>query len=203
MNTDIRLFHGTSKKHLDSILRRGLQPRGTNPSNWEDFPSAPDRVYLTRSYAIFFAIKSAYLTNTDPVIIEVDVQDNLVADEDYLAQCKWKDKELNFLQDKTLEDKTLYWKIRSPAYPMMAEHSLNKLGNCCHMGTIKPKQIKSWMSFRKDNEIALSHDPTITIQNFFLLGQGYINSLQKFFDSYGKQGKMWEEFDKLIELNNA
>ena len=32
MNTDIRLFHGTSKKHLDSILRRGLQPRGTNPS---------------------------------------------------------------------------------------------------------------------------------------------------------------------------
>ena len=136
MNTDIRLFHGTSKKHLDSILRRGLQPRGTNPSNWEDFPSAPDRVYLTRSYAIFFALKSAYLTNTDPVIIEVDVEDNLVADEDYLAQCKWKDKELNFLQDKSLEDKTLYWKIRSPAYPMMAEHSLNKLGNCCHMGTI-------------------------------------------------------------------
>ena len=44
MNTDIRLFRGTSKKHLDSILRRGLQPRGTNPSNWEDFPSAPDRV---------------------------------------------------------------------------------------------------------------------------------------------------------------
>ena len=43
MNTDIRLFHGTSKKHLDSILRRGLQPRGTNPSNWEDFPSAPDK----------------------------------------------------------------------------------------------------------------------------------------------------------------
>ena len=69
---------------------------------------------------------------------------------------------------------------------MMAEHSLNKLGNCCHTGTIKPKQIKSWMSFRKDNEIALSYDPTITIQNFFLLGQGYINSLQRFFD------KLWQ-----------
>ena len=72
---------------------------------------------------------------------------------------------------------------------MMAEHSLNKLGNCCHMGTIKPKQIKSWMSFRKDNEIALSHDPTITIQNFFLLSQGYINSLQRFFDSYARKAR--------------
>ena len=38
MNTDIRLFHGTSKKHLDSILRRGLQPRGTNPSNLGRLP---------------------------------------------------------------------------------------------------------------------------------------------------------------------
>ena len=77
-----------------------------------------------------------------------------------------------------------------------AEYCLSRCG-------VGPKQIKNWMSFRKDNEIALSHDPTITIQNFFLLGQGYINSLQRFFDSYGKEGKMWEEFDKLIELNNA
>ena len=75
-NQNIRLFHGTSQKHLNSILKKGLMPRGKKPSNWEEYPSANDRVYLTRSYAIFFAIQSAHLTDTDPVIIEVNPLQN-------------------------------------------------------------------------------------------------------------------------------
>jgi hypothetical protein len=204
-NQNLRLFHGTSQKHLNSILNKGLSPRGNEPSNWEEYPSANDRVYLTRSYAIFFAIKSAHLTDTDPVIIEVipSKDKKLVADEDYLAQCEWKDKQLKFLENYDNKARTDWWLKSSPLFPNMAVHSLNNLGNCCHMGKIDKKDIKGWMSFKTNNEVAMSHDPTITIMNFRILGQGYIDSLQKFFDSNGTEGKMWEEYEILKEMKNA
>ena len=70
MNADIRLFHGTSKKHLDSILEEDYNQEELIHPTGKTSHQHTDRIYLTRSLiTIFFAIKSAYLTNTDPVII--------------------------------------------------------------------------------------------------------------------------------------
>ena len=54
----IRFFHGTSAQNLNDILQRGIQPRGEAVGNWPDLPSAPDHVYLTTAYPLWYAYSS-------------------------------------------------------------------------------------------------------------------------------------------------
>lgn len=54
----MRVFHGTSAQHLGDILQRGIQPRGKAVGNWPDLPSAPDHVYLTTAYPLWYAYSS-------------------------------------------------------------------------------------------------------------------------------------------------
>ena len=71
---NLKLYHGTSERHLESILKNGILPRNeTNVSgNWDHtIPSSDDRVYLTKGYAPYFAFSSAE-SGERWLIIEVD-----------------------------------------------------------------------------------------------------------------------------------
>ena len=49
------LYHGATFDKLDSIIEKGLMPRGSDKSNWDYAPSHTDMVYLTNCYGPYFA----------------------------------------------------------------------------------------------------------------------------------------------------
>jgi hypothetical protein len=101
------LYHGTTEGVARKSLTQGLTPRGSRKSNWEhSCPSRDDLVYLTRSYAPYFAFTASPVSDIyadiaasaqgEQVrhakwgIIEVDTNrldmEELVPDEDFLEQ---------------------------------------------------------------------------------------------------------------------
>ncbi len=47
----MRICHGTSSVHLESILKDDLKPRGQKASNWKAARHS-DLVYLSQEYAL-------------------------------------------------------------------------------------------------------------------------------------------------------
>lgn len=179
----MRLYHGTSAANVAKILKEGIKPRGKKKGNWEEHPSAPDRVYLTKAYAVYFAC-AATENGGKGAVIAVDVDPaKLVADEDSLAQVDWAD--IPEMAGMSLAEKTRYWKKNAHLYPAMAEWSLDNLGNAAHMGKIEPEEIEAVVEFDIDKAWAVS-DPTISIMNYKLLGGGYEASLEEFVESNGE-----------------
>lgn len=181
------LYHGTSERNLESILKTGLAPRGRKKSIWKEHPSAPDRVYLTDAYAVYFAVIAAKKGEKGVILkVEVDTA-NLVADEDALAQTKIADAD--FLNSMSIKGKTAYWKKNAPKYPKLAEYSLDALGNAAHMGVIPPDQILKTVVFDVVPELVFGHDPTISVINYRLLGPCYRKALAEFVETDGKEGR--------------
>ena len=84
----ITLYHGTSTKHMDSILKNGLLPRDkTGNSNWDGpVESKAGFVYLTTAYPVYFAFCTAKEENEDLLILRVKVKlADLYPDEDFVA----------------------------------------------------------------------------------------------------------------------
>jgi hypothetical protein len=85
------LYHGTSLKNGEKILKSGIKPRQAEPGNWErcEVPSHPQCVYLTSVYAGYFA-ECAAGGDDGWAVFEIDTNqlnpDHLLPDEDYLAQ---------------------------------------------------------------------------------------------------------------------
>ena len=188
------LYHGTTSRHLDSIREHGLLPRyDERPTRWDENPSATDRVYLTNAYAVWFAWTAAE-AGEKGVVVAVDVEEeDLVADEDYLAQTNWQDEALAFLQDMSLQERTLYWKERAPSFPPMAQHSLANLGTVAHMGPCL--DIVKIVEF--DPLVAMEHDPTISLLNFRMLGDQYRAMTKDFVESDGKLGLRWQDYTEV------
>lgn len=70
----MKLYHGTSERHLDSILKNGILPRSQSnvPGNWEHtVQGSTDNVYLTKGYAPYFAA-TATEEGERWLIVEVD-----------------------------------------------------------------------------------------------------------------------------------
>jgi len=65
------LYHGTSAKFLEPILRDGLRPRGTDGGRWQEWPSRPDCVYLTSAYGFYFAM-ACPTEDGDRLVLEID-----------------------------------------------------------------------------------------------------------------------------------
>lgn len=81
------LYHGTSARHLESILKYGLLPRSELgiESTSPDRPGMPDRVYLTEQYAPYFA-SCVSAPNEEWLIVGALVNElSLVPDEYALA----------------------------------------------------------------------------------------------------------------------
>ncbi len=170
------LYHGTNTQHLEKILTEGIKPRGKNQSNWEENPSRSDMVYLTNSYAPYFALSQCEADQDfiKPVVIEVDVPTKkLFPDEDYLEQFTRNDPEWKFLVDKCdMAERTAMFKNELTKYHEYGLQSLQGLGNCCFKGIIPPKRIKRYTILEASLVLTYS-DPTITLMNQMFMGKQY------------------------------
>ncbi len=171
----VTLYHGTSTKYLDDILSKGITPRHDKDSNWSDNPSHPLMVYLSDAYPVYFAQQSVEVEGDDePVVLEVIVDTKrLYPDEDYLEQFtridpSWR----NTVEATSMEYRTEWFKDNLTDYKEHYVGSLYGLGNCCHKGLIKPKNIVRY-SILDHNQILNYSDPTITLQNYQILGGRY------------------------------
>lgn len=182
----MRLYHGTSSRHLESILTHGLQPRGEGKSNW-DAASSGEVVYLTKTYGLYFASHARKSIDEDMLIVEIDTdllpsQEPLLADEDAITFA-WQSGKLppfgdeNWLRTESLERQAMYFADFLRDYADIgctAEWSVSVLGNCTHHGAIPPEAITRIISYEGKNGWWLAfHDPLITPANYRFCGSEY------------------------------
>ena len=180
------LYHGTNTANLNKILKDGLCPRGNKGGNWEHtIGSRNDMVYLTNSYAVYFAMCSmsnlAILESenemlVDPVVLEVEVDTkNLYPDEDFMEQATrtyFRDNISEYKGRKDMIARTEYFRDNISEYKESYNDSLKHLGNACYLGEIKPESIKRYSVLNTDVVWDYS-DPTITLMNYKILGSKY------------------------------
>ena len=200
------LYHGTSTHHLKRINRVGLQPRGKRKSHFSDFPSATDRVYLTDSYAMYFAHHAALINSkAKPVILEVEIPDDsfisdwLIPDEDGLAQHTFPEEhDLAFLNDCDIYEKTKWWRENAPEHFHLAHASLHHIGSLAFWGTVPWKTRPVYYDgygevlwgIRKvvttSHEMCMRFNPQISLPAHRVLGENYKYALKRFMDSDGQ-----------------
>lgn len=169
----MKLYHGTSSRHLDSILGDGIKPRGRKKGNWKEFPSRKDMVYLTNAYAPFFAIQGC-TGGEKALVVEIDLakidMSKLYPDEDFIAQA---------IAQKTgqgIED--VHDEIRDSLedYQHHVKESLDHLGNCSHKGKIPSAAISRYclIDCKKRSDLSMmSLDPCISLMNYRFCGDKY------------------------------
>jgi len=165
------LYHGTSYKNLNSILKNGIRPRGKRKGNWKEYPSRPDMVYLTNAYAPFFAIQSskdkALILELDPAFLN---QKSFYPDEDFIAQA------IATQQNLSIEDVHCGIRENLEDYQHHAVDSLNGLGNICHKGTVPLSAISRYcvIDIKERADLVMSAiDPSISLMNYRFCGSRY------------------------------
>jgi hypothetical protein len=174
----MKLYHGTSARYIDAILKNGILTRdvmGTK-SNWDKFQSRTDMIYLSTAYPLYFAVSAMAEGELDAVIFEVDSRKldsgKFFPDEDFVAQAiSQRDK-------KPIEDIHEDIKKNLENYRHTWRRSVAGLGNCAYQGAIPVEAITRYAKFetQKRGELFFSMiDPTISIINFQILGAYYGN----------------------------
>ncbi len=171
----MKLYHGTSSDHLDSILKHGLQPRGQKKGNWKEFPSRPDMVYLTTTFAPYFATMSG----GNPLIVEIDLEQLdkcfLYPDEDYIsALCKAAKQKISH---ETIRQKLWRWQQKWT-------ESVEMMGNCCYKGTIPPSAFTRYVKWDHQKLSGLSAmiaKQTVNVSEHLLLKPFRIGLIAWFF----------------------
>lgn len=184
------LYHGTSYKHLQDILKHGIKPRGdSSVGNWDhSCHSNAQAVYLTNAYALYFAgaaLKEDAPTGTPLVVLEVDEalldSSRLHADEDALEQMgRGRD---GLPKSWTMKRRNEYYKKKMTDYSHTL--SLQALGNCTYFGTVPCEAIKRVAIVEQQvySEMMLrGYDPVISIMNYRLLGDRYRDASKWLFD---------------------
>jgi len=175
----MKLYHGTTNKLRRDILREGIKPRALTggKGQWENAPSREGHVYLTTTYAPYFAVQAMTDIQKDKMLlIEVDSdrleKRNLYPDEDFVEQ---------FARMRDEYDKNKTMLERTAAVDVEAERgrwhqSIRGLGNCSHRGIIEPWQITRMAIVGLKHQFAVAHasiDPTISIHNHQYCGEKY------------------------------
>lgn len=179
----MKLYHGTSDRNLDSILRHGIRPRGRRKkSNWDSYPSRTDCVYLTNSYAAYFAEQSADRKKGErSLVVEVEIDETdsrLLPDEDFIAQA--------IATRLKVSIESVHRGIRDSleGYAHHALDSLAGLGNVCLKGTVKPESIIRYaiVDFTKQKELwQFCLDPSISLLNYRFCGDKYRSVIEWLF----------------------
>lgn len=173
------MCHGTDEATARAALTEGIRPRSLTgkPSNWEH-ESLPDRVYLSRFYAGYFALCAAGENDESVGIIEVDrsklIFKNYHPDEDYVEQFYRK-----MMVDQGLVQlsRRMHWIRRNiEGFIQEAPHSYRNLGNVAYCGVIPPEAIMrvTLFHFKKNPFLASClMEPTITVANAKIMGRYY------------------------------
>lgn len=186
------LYHGTRSKLLDKILENGLKPRGKRKGNWKQYPSRHDLVYLTRSYAPFFAINGLKKNENLALILEIESSNlKLLPDEDFISQAISMNtgEPLPEVHKQVLENLESYqehWQL-----------SLDNLGNCSHKGPISPGNITRYCTLdikKRPDLFSISLDPSISTMNYRFCGTRYQSIISWLFGDR-------EDFDLMIGGN--
>lgn len=186
-----RLYHGTAARHLPTILRDGLRPRGRNgASNWKhSIESNPDTIYLTNAYALHFAYQATKADSEEAMaVLELDTDwlPYLVPDEDWLEQVSRKQEGLVPPgQNRTMKARTRWFRKNLDRFSAHWTESLDGLGTCGHQGAIPPDAITRHriVTFPQFAELTFRHgiDPMVTVMNYKICGPRYRNSLRWLF----------------------
>lgn len=180
------LYHGTTDRHLPTILKNGIQPRGKQRSNWKSAPSRNDCVYLTNAYPAYFAYSATKVDSEEQLLIlEVNVSPLfLLPDEDWLEQVTRKQPGLA-PADKSMGVRTAWYRRRLESFQSHAPDSLAGIGNAAHKGEIGRTQIRRYatMPFETYAQMTLcGHDPSISVQNYHFVGDRYRAWVKWMFD---------------------
>lgn len=172
----MKLYHGTTDRHLTSILARGIVPRGgSRRGNWSKFPSHPKMVYMTTAYAPYFAWVAADIRKREKaMIVEIDLErlktSSLYPDEDFIAQAlsRQQNVSIDSIHDTVRRD--------IEGYRHHAFDSLSGLGNICHKGAVPAEAITRIATIDLDLQSELSQvcmDPSVSTINYQILGGNY------------------------------
>lgn len=193
----MKLYHGTSEAYAGNILKEGIFPRSiTGVSNWKNtIESSDENVYLTTAYAGYFA-SQACKNDENWLILEIDtdklVEDNLLPDEDYVAQqlksflssIDFSKEELNPLMLKWVkiaESRDLYQLTEEvknciTEFKGWWEYSIEFMGVCCYRGVVTPEAITKAIVYNPNDNLDMTWtvlDPTISIANYRFCGPKY------------------------------
>lgn len=187
-----RLYHGTTEAAVSDILKNGIKPRGKKSGNWKhSIESNPNAVYLTDSYAIYFAGNATDLEKGERLaIIEIDTDRlkilSFAPDEDFLEQATRKKAGPHLAPiDKPMKYRTRWYRRRTQNYYIHWMDSLKHLGTCTYYGNIPPSAITRIAFIEPDAYFGLvigaGIDPYITVENYSIMGAKYRNSVKKLF----------------------
>lgn len=206
----MRLYHGTNAAYLPSILEHGIRPRGEKGrTNWvHTIESNPDTVYLTDTYAHFFAYQATMIEKGEtPAIIEVETDlidpefGHLVPDEDALEQCTRRlseDEKIDAAMDNgwvfppaeldgDMQARTRWFRDRTSVLADFWVGSLKALGTCGFLGIVPPVAITRVAILKDCESLALPClDAQISALNFKFAGEHHKNLLRAFMGD-------WEE----------
>lgn len=170
----VQLYHGTSLRNADSIMRHGFKDRvGAGKSNWKGkITSQAGYVYLSSAYVFYFAMAAAKGRKASVIKVEVDT-DDLYPDEDLLHFVG--------LEESSYRDKLHLFKHA-------AERSLNELGNVA-IRADSPIKILGRKDF-DTHEMWRWSDPSISPMNYAILGKYYRTLTDTWFD-----GGDWQSLD--------
>jgi hypothetical protein len=183
----MKLYHGTTAKHLEAVLSLGLIPRFERKSTW-DMASRKDCVYLTTAYAPYFAINAIKDKGDGLMLVEVETDllpDYFVPDEDFLEQAMRKSDNM---RDKTMKQRTAAYrnKLQNFIGTDIWKKSAAQLGTCAFAGSI-PSSAITRIAVADDSDKALLPilsyclGPSITTINYQLCGGQYRDLTQWFF----------------------
>lgn len=138
------VYHGTDEPTARAAASVGLVPRQTQPSRWDDVPSHPDHVYLTRYFAGYYGANAADRRKGQRMgIVEIELAQLdpslLYPDEDYVADVMRKRVPMNVLDRK---GRIRYVRDHIELFQGCAGESLLRMGNVAHRGAIPASAIR-------------------------------------------------------------
>jgi len=179
------LYHGTSMKNADEIMKNGFKDRiGSGRKNWDGLGlSQKGFVYLTRAYPFFYAMQAAEDKDEFASVLRVEADNrDLYPDEDFLRQAFKKEKRYDIKKFK-----------------LYGVNSLTYLGNVA----IEPRNIIKIIG-RKDFEPKVMwgySDPSMTVLNYQILGEYYRALTDKWWND--EDWKSLQTIDFIKKLGNG
>lgn len=177
------LAHGTALSQLARIQREGLRPRGGGTiNNWKHtVGSNKEAVYLTTSYALYFAwCGTNDKSGTALVEIKEIDEKRMQADEDAIEQVmrNHPDREPEKIRKWDMKRRTVWYRARAHMYGW--QQSVAVLGTCAHRGALPTHCLGRVVLISHDTTMRLilqyGLDPTISVTAFKFLGEKYVHA---------------------------